>query len=80
MSFFYVLGFLFNKIGEQEGGTDSAWKQAWREEVAQTMHAHVRKGKNNIIKKFRNRSFVSTHMSIKFTLSLSKHIIICDAS
>jgi hypothetical protein len=37
--FFYLLCFLFNKIGEQEGGTGSAWKEAG--EVAQTMYIHV---------------------------------------
>jgi hypothetical protein len=24
---YYLLCFLFNKIGEEEGGTDSSWKQ-----------------------------------------------------
>jgi hypothetical protein len=31
---YYLLCFLFNKIGEQEGGTASAWKQG-SQEVAQ---------------------------------------------
>jgi hypothetical protein len=45
---YYFLCFLFNKIGEQEGGTGSAWKQGgeWGE-VAQTMYTHVSTCKNN---------------------------------
>jgi hypothetical protein len=53
MSFLLSPIFLFNKIGEQEGRTGSAWK--WeRGEVAQTMYKHVRKCKNNKIKKKNN--------------------------
>jgi hypothetical protein len=50
---YYLLCFLFNKIGE-EGGTGSAWKQGGEErsrgEVAQTMYIHVSKCKNDKIK------------------------------
>jgi hypothetical protein len=45
---YYLLGFLFNKIGE-EGGTGSTWKLGWgglREEVAQIMYTSVVKCKN----------------------------------
>jgi hypothetical protein len=41
---YYLLCFLFNKIKEQEGRTDSAWKgekDGLEGEVAQTMYAHV---------------------------------------
>jgi hypothetical protein len=45
-----LLYFLFNKIKE-EGGTSSAWKsRGWGGTVAQTMHAHVSKCKNDKIK------------------------------
>jgi hypothetical protein len=51
---FYLLCFLFNKIGEEEGGTGSAWKRelGWGleglgEEVAQTMYTYVNKCKND---------------------------------
>jgi hypothetical protein len=48
---YYLLWFLFNKIGEQECRTGSAWQQGMIEdmggEVAQTMHAHMNKCKNN---------------------------------
>jgi hypothetical protein len=45
---YYLLCFLFNKIGEEEGRTGSAWKggeggKRW--EVAQTMYTHVSKCK-----------------------------------
>jgi hypothetical protein len=45
---YYLLCFLFNKIGEQEGRTGSVWKwgRGWGE-VAQTMYTHVSKCKNN---------------------------------
>jgi hypothetical protein len=44
--------FLFNKIGEQEDGTGSSWKQggggrAEEGKMAQTMYTHVSKCKNN---------------------------------
>jgi hypothetical protein len=41
---YYPLCFLFNKIGEQEDGTGSAWKRR-RGEVAQAMYTHVSKCK-----------------------------------
>jgi hypothetical protein len=51
-----LLHFLFNKIGEEEGGSGSAWKQkleglgmGWGEE-AQTMYTQTSKCKNNKIK------------------------------
>jgi hypothetical protein len=43
---YYLSCFLFNKIREQEGRTDSAWK--W-EGVAQIMYIHVSKCKNDKI-------------------------------
>jgi hypothetical protein len=48
--------FLFNKIGEQEDGTGSSWKQggggrAEEGKMAQTMYTHVSKCKNNKRKK-----------------------------
>jgi hypothetical protein len=52
---YYLLHFLFNKIGEQEGRTGSAWKRGdmgeedrgmW-EEFAQTLYTHMNKCKNN---------------------------------
>jgi hypothetical protein len=45
---YYLLCFPFNKIREEEGETDSAWK-GWGE-VAQTMYTHVSKCKNDKIK------------------------------
>jgi hypothetical protein len=42
----YLLCFLFNKIGEQEVRTGSAWKRGgWRVggEMAQTMYTHINK-------------------------------------
>jgi hypothetical protein len=51
----YLLYFLFNKIGEQEGGTGSAWKQG-AGELAQIMHTHVSKCKNdNFFQKIKNK-------------------------
>jgi hypothetical protein len=51
---YYLLCLLFNKIGEQEGGTGSAWKRevGWgqRGEMAQTMYAHMNKCKHNLKK------------------------------
>jgi hypothetical protein len=49
---YYLLCFLFNKIGEQEGRTGSALKQGEGEEregglIAQRMYIHVSKCKNN---------------------------------
>jgi hypothetical protein len=42
---YYLLCFLFNKIGEQEGRTGSALKGRWEErgggEVAETIYTHV---------------------------------------
>jgi hypothetical protein len=48
---YYLLCFLFNKIGEEEGRTASAWKcrglrergRGWGREMVQTMYAHVKK-------------------------------------
>jgi hypothetical protein len=49
---YYLLRFLFNKIGEQEGRTGSAQKQGmWGRGVAQTMYTHVSKCKNDKINK-----------------------------
>jgi hypothetical protein len=42
---YYLLCFLFNKIGEQEGITGSA-RKGGREDVAQTMYTQVSKCKN----------------------------------
>jgi hypothetical protein len=42
---YYLLCFLFNKIGEEEGKTGSAQKQ-----VIQIMYTHVSKYRNDIIK------------------------------
>jgi hypothetical protein len=42
--FYYLLCFLFNRIGEQE------FSPQFRGEVAQTMYTHVSKFKNNKIK------------------------------
>jgi hypothetical protein len=42
---YYLLCFLFNKIGEQEGGT--GWAGEW---VAQTTYTYVTKCKNGKIK------------------------------
>jgi hypothetical protein len=44
---YYLLSFLFNKIGEQGSRTGSAWKQGREGEVAQTMHTHGSKWKND---------------------------------
>jgi hypothetical protein len=49
--YYYLLCFLFNKIGEQEGCTDSTRKWGMWGEVAQTMYALVSKCKNKKIKK-----------------------------
>jgi hypothetical protein len=49
---YYLLCFLFNKIVEQEGRTDLAWKRGGGGvlEVAQTVYTHVSKCKNDKIK------------------------------
>jgi hypothetical protein len=49
--YYYLLCFLFNKIGEKEGGTGSAqkWEVGW--EVVQTMYTQVSKCKNDKIKR-----------------------------
>jgi hypothetical protein len=48
---YYLLCFLFNKIGEEGGETGSAQKIGWLEKwVAQTMYTHVSKCKNDEIK------------------------------
>jgi hypothetical protein len=48
---YYLLCFLFNKIGEQDCGTGSAQKWGWGVgEVDQTMYSHVSKCKNDKIK------------------------------
>jgi hypothetical protein len=55
----YLLCFLFNKIGEQEGRTGCA--QKWggkREEVAQIMYTHISQCKNDKIKR-EKKSFFS---------------------
>jgi hypothetical protein len=52
---YYLLGFLFNKIGEQEGRTGSARKWGEREDVAQTMYTHASKCKNDKIKRERKK-------------------------
>jgi hypothetical protein len=49
---FFLSCFLFNKIGEKENRTGSAWKKVW--EVAQTMYTHVSKCKNDKI--FKSKS------------------------
>jgi hypothetical protein len=49
---YYHLCLLFNKIGEEEGGTGSSWK--WGGQVAQTMCTHVSKCKNDKIKGEKN--------------------------
>jgi hypothetical protein len=46
---FYLLCFLFNKIGEQEDGSCSAQKWGCGGQVAQTMYTNVSKSKNNKI-------------------------------
>jgi hypothetical protein len=56
MSLLYLLCFLFNKIGKQEGQTDSAQNQEGggnrrSGEVAQTMYTNVSKCKNDKRKK-----------------------------
>jgi hypothetical protein len=47
---YYLLCFLFNKTGEEEGGTGSAQMQGdgggEKVEVAQTMYAHVSRCKD----------------------------------
>jgi hypothetical protein len=45
MFFLNILCFLFNKIGEQESGTGSAWKLG-----GQIIYTHVSKCKNDKIK------------------------------
>jgi hypothetical protein len=49
---YYLLCFLFNKVGDQEDGTVSAWKVggAREETVAQIMCTHVNKCKSDQIK------------------------------
>jgi hypothetical protein len=47
--FYYHLCFLFNKIGEPEGGKGSAW-QLWGVGLAQIMYTLVSKCKNDKIK------------------------------
>jgi hypothetical protein len=57
---YYLLCFLFNEIGEQEGRTGSAWK--WERgadrvgDVAQTMCTHVSKCKNKKIKERKKKN------------------------
>jgi hypothetical protein len=50
---YYLLCFLLNKIGEQEGGTGSTASRR-RREVTQTMYTHVSKCKNDKRKEKRN--------------------------
>jgi uncharacterized hydantoinase/oxoprolinase family protein len=55
---YFLLCFLFNKIREHEGGTDSAWKQGRARgrrtgELAQTMCARVSKCKHDKIKEIK---------------------------
>jgi hypothetical protein len=49
---YYLLCFLFNKIGAQEGERGSARKRGWEvvKEVGRTMYTHVSKCKNDKIK------------------------------
>jgi hypothetical protein len=50
-SSYYLLCFLFNKIGEQEGRTGCAEKRrGGGEKVAQAMYIHVNKCKNDFLK------------------------------
>jgi hypothetical protein len=52
LSYYYLLCFLFNTIGE-EGRTGSAWKRGgWGQEgkVAQTMYTYMNKCTNNLKK------------------------------
>jgi hypothetical protein len=54
LCFSYLLGFLINEIGEQEGGTGSAQEGRGGEEVTQTRYTHLSKCKND---KMRERIF-----------------------
>jgi hypothetical protein len=44
---YYLLWFLFNKIGEQEGGTCSAREQGKKGKGTKAMYSHVSKCKND---------------------------------
>jgi hypothetical protein len=46
---YYLFCFVFNKVGEQEGGTCSAQRRAGRLEVDQIMYSHVSSCKNDKI-------------------------------
>jgi hypothetical protein len=67
----YFLCVLFNKIGEQEGGTVSARKQRGRRE-AQTMYTHVSKCKNDKQKIYYSRKI------FRFSFIHKSHL--CTAS
>jgi hypothetical protein len=63
----FYLCFLFNKIGEQECGIDSALKCEWGRAVRevgrvvdQTMYTHASKCKNDKIKNNNNREEIDT--------------------
>jgi hypothetical protein len=68
---YYLLCFLFNKIGEQDVGTGSTWKGVnssgvggWRgvgEEMTQIMYTHVSKCKSDKIK----NKILRKHLIIK---------------
>jgi hypothetical protein len=57
MFFLLFLCLFFNKIGEQEGRTGSAWRQGWRE-VVQIMYTHeiICKNAKMIFKKRKRKS------------------------
>jgi hypothetical protein len=48
----YLLCFFFNKIGEEEGRTGSAWRQGGKGVMTQIIYTHVSKCKNVKIKIF----------------------------
>jgi hypothetical protein len=59
---YYLLCFLFNRIGKEEGRMGSAGNGSWDggvsgwEEVAQTMYTHVSKCENDEIKRTKNKT------------------------
>jgi hypothetical protein len=57
------LSHVFNKIGEQEGKTGSAWKG--RRKVAQTMYTHMSNCKNDKINFFKIKNKVYTNKQTK---------------
>jgi hypothetical protein len=56
---YYLLSFLFNKIGKEEGGTGSAWKQGVCVCVTQTMYTHVSKCKNDKNKRRKKKAKIN---------------------